>query len=350
MSKDHPVRLKDVAVAAGVSVSAVSKALQGNSELRPETAERIIRVAAQIGYYPNAAARSLRLGKTSRIGVILPNFTNAYSGILRGCEETAKKFGYTTVVLNYDDDETLEFERINTLISMPVDGILAVPANIRLYRDKPIPTVFISRYPYRPVKETAKESHDDLRRDHCVISDDFEGQRIATEHLLKCRGANNYIMLGTRNTNSAAGIKNYIRLDGYKKGLSDAGIPYDEDRVIMDVDTIEEGYNAALELCRRAAPPFGVALTNDLVSAGVLRALAEIGLRVPEDVCVVGYDDIDICAYYNPPLTTVHCTKTTIGTYAVQQILNIIGAPGGDSGVKMVLQPHLVLRSSTVEP
>ncbi len=348
MSKD-PVRLKDVAMAAGVSVSAVSKALLGKAEINPKTAEKIIRVAAEIGYYPNSAARSLRLGKTCRIGVILPNFTNAYSGILRGCEETAKRFGYTTVVLNYDDDDALEIERINTLISMPVDGILAVPADIKLYRDKPIPTVFISRYPYRTVKGITSESHDDLRKDHCVISDDYEGQRIATEHLLKCRGANLYIMLGTRNIHSAAGIKNYIRLDGYKKGLSDAGIPFDESRVIMDVDTIEEGYRAGLALCKRASTPFGVALTNDLVSAGVLRALAETRLRVPEDVCVVGYDDIDICAYYNPPLTTVHCTKKTIGTYAMQQIQNIIGGTGADSGVKMVLQPHLVFRNSTTE-
>lgn len=342
---NNTVRLKDIAELAGVSVSAVSKALKGSPEIGAETRDRIQKIAAEHGFQPNSSARSLRLGKTLRLGVILPGYTNVYNGMLKGIEDSAKANNYTTIVMNSQDIAQNEQEALAALLAMPVDGIISVPISLANYATVTVPTIFISRYPYRDFSGTEQAS----TQHSYVITDDYEGQRLAVRHLLSCCGANHYVLLGSSDLQSVAGIKEHIRLDSYRAEMEASGLTYDESRVFFDVTSLEAGYEAGMQICRAAKAPFGICATNDYIAIGVMRAIDACDLRIPEDVSIIGYDDFELCTYLNPPLTTVHCSKYSIGKYSVQQMMDMMKASDKGKVIQTVLKPQLIIRSSTTK-
>jgi LacI family transcriptional regulator len=336
-------RLKDIAEIAGVSVSAASKALKDSPEIGIETRNRIKEIAEVYGYQPNSSARSLRLGKTSRLGVILPGYTNVYNGMLQGIEDSAKANHYTTIVMNSQDNAEREQEALQSLLVMPVDGIISVPVSLEKYADIKVPTVFISRYPYREVPGVSQK-----HTEHCyVITDDYEGQRLAVQHMLSCCGSNHYILLGSSDLQSVAGIKEHIRLDSYRTELESSGIEYDASRVYFDATTLEAGYQIGMKICQTAKPPFGICATNDYVSIGVMHAVNACGLQVPKDVSIIGYDNFELCTYLNPSLSTVHCSKYSIGKYSVLQIMDTLNSNESNRVIQTILKPRLILRAST---
>ncbi len=337
------VRLKDIAEKAGVSVSAVSKALQGSTEIPEETRAKITQIANELGYHPNNSARSLRLGKSMRIGVIVPNNGYSYNQVLNGIDATIRKYGYTSILINSQDDPELEKSAIRELLSMPVDGIIAVPNHISNYDHLNIPMVFISRYPYYPLPDVPSRPADESY----VITNDYMGQKIATSHMISCCRENHFLLLGSNDLNSVAGIKEHIRLEGYRAALQQANIPYDPSRVLFGADSLTNAYSLCMELCQKAAPPFGLCVTNDYIAIGVIRAIYASGLRIPQDVNVIGFDDFDISEYLNPPLTTVHCSRYSLGSYAVQHMMDLLSSKDPKRAIRTILQPELVIRAST---
>lgn len=337
------VRLKDIAEKAGVSISAVSKALQGSSEIPDETASKITKIANELGYHPNNSARSLRLGKSMRIGVIVPNNGYSYNQVLNGIDAAIRKYGYTSVLINSQDDPELEKSAIRELLSMPVDGIIAVPNYMSNYDSLRIPIVFISRYPYYPLPDVPSRPADESY----VITNDYMGQKLAAAHMISCCGENQFLLLGSNDLNSVAGIKERIRLEGYRAALQEANLPYHPDRVIFGADSLTNAYALCMDLCQKAKPPFGLCVTNDYIAIGIMRAIYASGLRIPEDVSVIGFDDFDISEYLNPPLTTVHCSRYSLGSHAVHQIMDLLSNKGLKQTIRTVLQPELVIRSST---
>lgn len=337
------VTLKDVSKKAGVSVSAVSKALKDSPEIGEETKARIISIANEMNYHPNTSARSLRLGKTNRIGVILPNNSYSYNQVLNGISEVALQNDFVVVTVSIADDPQREKKAIDGLISMPVDGILAVPIHLDNYDHVSVPVVFMSRYPYRD-----SDSFFSRRiNDSFVITDDYSGQRLATRELIRTCGEKLFILLGSDDTDSVAGMKESIRLNGYKDELNASGIPFDAGRVERRIITLEDGYKAASMICKKAEPPFGICVTNDFVAIGVIRAAVENGLRIPEDVKIVGFDDFDFSGSLNPPLTTIHCSRFSLGSYATQNIISQIRSHLGSRAVHTILQPQLIKRQSS---
>ena len=143
------VRLIDIAQAAGVSVSAVSKALGNSSELPQATKDRILDYANRLGYRPNFTARSLRLGRSNLLGVLIPDITNAYyASILKGIEAKARSYGFTTIITITNEDSEIEKNTLDAFLSVPVDGILSVPIDLNNYAPLEIPLVLLSRYPF----------------------------------------------------------------------------------------------------------------------------------------------------------------------------------------------------------
>jgi len=180
------------------------------------------------------------------------------------------------------------------------------------------------------------------------LSDDFEGQRIATEHLIDKGLRDIYLCLDTNSLDTVRGVKTRIRLEGYRNALEIAGIPYDKNKVLFNINSTENGYNCAKKLCSEVAMPFGLCLTNDRTAMGAHRAFKEMGVLVPEDVKMVGYDDIELAAYLTPALTTVHSAKYSMGVQGATQLIDLInGRYKGQQRTHIILGPYLVCRETT---
>lgn len=335
-------RLKDVAERAGTSVSAVSKAMKGSPEISEETKQRIFSAAQKLNYHPNSSARSLRLGKSHRIGVILPSFEGIYSDILAGIEGYTREKGYSVIVLNTQNEAGMERLVIDSMLSMPVDAILTVPVSLSNYKKINLPLICMSRYPYMDISGEIS-AIDDF---DYVIVDDYEGQRLATEHLIKSLGANVYFAIGCEDINNVWGIKDRIRIAGFKKAFLDAGFDFDNGHIFWGATDIDSGYEVTSRICAAAKPPFGLCLTDDYVAIGAMHAIRDSGLRIPDDVSVIGYDNLRFCRHLCPALTTVYSQKRSAGEYAARHIVEYL-ENGERKPLRKIFQPVLKIREST---
>lgn len=346
------IRLKDISAKSGHSISTVSKALLGKTDIGEETRARIISIARAMGYKPNSMARYLRLGQTNLIGIIIPDNRNPYySLILKEIENIARQHGYITIIMNADEEEKLERTVLNTLLSLSVDGIIAVPAYLDNYADVTVPTIFISRFPYRAVGRTELVNIEyEVNSEYSyVVNDDYYGQKLAAAHLMDTHGDNVYIMLGVDKGNCSSVIKDSIRLDGFYDALMERMLPFDPKKVLWNSETIQSTYDSTLTLCRHATPPFGICLYNDRVALGAIRAIHDSGLRIPQDVSVIGFDDLEFSAYCTPRLSTIRSAKFSMGSHATLQLTRILAHPTDDSQiVHTTLQPDLIVRQSSV--
>ncbi len=340
MKQNRNVRLIDIAKKAGVSVSAVSKSLLNKDDIGEETKSKILKIAAEMGYSPNNIARSLRSGKTSLLGVIIPDNTNPYySLIIKGIEEEAKEHFFTTIITNMYENAKMESNAIKSLLSLPVDGLLSVPYQLESYRNVDIPIMFLSRFPYHDFQGNKRNKVEC----NYIISDDYEGQRLATSYLIEHGKYNIYALLDDNNTKYIKGVKTLIRLEGYRDALADAGIEYDGSKIFFGINTIEKAYATVKNICTSATKPFGMLLTNDYVSIGALRGIQDSGQCIPTDVDIVGYDDIELAPYLSTSLTTVHSAKYTIGKQAAFQIINLINQKNqSQQKFSIILKPYLV--------
>ena len=342
------IKLADIAAATGISISGVSKALADSPEISAQTRLRVQQTAAAMGYHSNTFARSLRLGSSKLIGVIIPRNDNPfYSGILQGISETLTAQGYTMIVTTSGDTMQGESAALASLLSIPTCGILTVPFALENYRHVTQPLVFMSRYPYRDCPEAACFPAQP-ERDSYVVNDDFEGQRLAVQYLISQGYEKIYLMLDAVNPQSLGTYKALMRLSGYRAACEAAGLPYDSGRVFMHIDTPAICYSTAKMLCtENPAGGFAVCTTNDYISMAALSAVRENGLCVPEQVAVVGYDGIEWGAYYTPQLTTVQLANKEIGIHAAQYLhLRLCGQMQPQHKLATALNPCLLKRQT----
>lgn len=341
--KRKVVTLATVAEKAGVSVSAVSKALNGSSEITENTREHILSIAKELSYLPNFSARSLRLGKSNLIGVIIPNNTYSYNHLLAGIENELNNMNYSAITMTTRDDSSYEKTVINKLLSIPVDAILAIPQVLKNYVHLPIPVVYMSRYPYRNHKTGTPIQ----TQDYYVITDDYSGQKLATQKILSLCGKKHFLFLGENNTKTVGGIKEHIRLCGYKDALKEANLPYEECRVIWNITSLESAREATIDLCKQTEAPFGIMAPNDYFAIGIMNAIEGCNLTIPDQVKIIGFDDFELAEYLFPSLSTIHCSRFTLGTIATQHILSILRNKNMEQVVQTVFQPTFIQRSTT---
>jgi DNA-binding LacI/PurR family transcriptional regulator len=330
-----PVSIKDIAKAAGVSYSTVSRALNNSPKVKPETRERIQRLAAEMGYLPSAVARSLVTQRTQTIGVVVTTITDLFfAEVIHSIEETALNHGYSVILANSGGEPQRELAEIQALRERRVDGIILASAYsgskyASVLRGTDMPVVIINN--------VHKEHYG-----YSVEMDNCSGSRQAVRHLLE---------QGHRRIAYVAGPDtewdNVERQNGYEQVLSAYGLPVDPVLIVSGGLRPAEGMAAMRRLLALAAPPTAVFCYNDATALGAIRAAHAAGLRVPQDISVVGFDDIDLAAYFEPPLTTVAQPKREMGRRAVQMLLDLLA---DKPIVDCVLPGHLVIRESTMPP
>jgi len=329
--------MQDVAREAGVSVNTVSRALAGKPDVSPETRARVLEVAERLGYRPNKLARGLRSNKTGTIGVVVTDIANPFFGALvKGVERAARQHDYSIILQDTDEDYEREREAIQVMLAERVDGLLITPVQtgtetIEELKEAGLPFVLLGRH------------FDDLETDY-VVTDDVEGGFLATEHLIKLGHKRIAMINGPLHISSAR-----ERFQGYKKALDHYGIELDESIVSAGATTTEEGYELTKSLLDRPARPTAIFAYSDFVAFGVMRAIREARLKVPEDVAVVGYDDVEFSSHLEVPLTTVKIPKGLLGERAVESLLNKIDGKVSDrKPEQIVLQVKVVTRASTI--
>ncbi|MDR7420044.1 MAG: LacI family DNA-binding transcriptional regulator [Armatimonadota bacterium] len=327
------VTIHDVAQAAGVSVATVSRVVSGSvHHVRPETRARVQAAVTQLRYRPNLVARGLKQRVTHTVGLIVPDISNPFfPAIARGVEDVASRAGKGVLLCNTDEDLTKERAYLNLLDTRMVDGLIFAtvgtnPGHLRMLRRRGVPVVLIARAP-RGVGIDA------------VLVDNRRGTREATEHLLRL-GHRKIAFIGGPTTLPDAAE----RRTGYEEALAAAGIPV-APALIRDGGFRAEGGAAAVGALLDQRVPFtAIVAANDLMAIGAMEKLRRRGRRIPDDVAIVGFDDITFARLVEPRLTTVAQPKYRMGCLAMERLLEVIG--GDRRPRRAVLEPKLVVRDS----
>ncbi len=327
------INISDVAREAGVSPQTVSRALNNKSEISAETRERILAIVERLGYRPNTLARGLVTQKTSTLGLVVPDIANPFfSEVARGAEDAAHEAGYSLLLCNTKEDPTRELEVLRTLEAQRVDGI--VLCSSRLSEDEL--GMMLARLP--AVVLVNRESFGSGLKSVCI--DDEAGALCATQHLLLSQRRVIGFLAGP-----PASYSSRKRARGYQRALSEAGTTADPDLFLTCEPHLEGGRQAARQLLARWPGLDALLCYNDLVAVGALQACASLGRHVPEDIAVVGFDDILLAGLITPSLTTLRSDKGALGAEAVLLLLRA-AAGCAASCENVVLQPELIVRAS----
>jgi len=323
--------IKQVALAAGVSYTTVSHVLNDTRPVSLDARARVLAAASALHYVPSALARSLRSQTTGTIGLIIPNNTNPYfSEVARGIEDSCYAAGYSVILCNSDDDPAKQRDYLNVLLTKRCDGlIMAALAETdgELLRQRRVPAVFLDRAP------------EGLENDVVAI-DNVAGGELAGRHL---------IALGRRRIGCIGGPGGLEVSDQRIAGLRLAAGSLED--TLMDAADFSSagGYAAALRLLMRPKEqrPDALFCCNDMMAIGALRAAAELGIAVPGELAVVGFDDIDLAQFVHPPLTSVSQGTRALGNITAACLLARIAEPDRPLQHRRIT-PVLTVRGSSV--
>jgi LacI family transcriptional regulator len=338
------VSIKDLARLAGVSVATVTRALQDRPDVSRETKIRILELAREHNYRPNSLARSLVTSRTNTVGIIVPDLTNPFfPALVRGIESTLWQAGYTVFLGDTNYEMRKEKETVDELISRQVDGVIMAPIDPAGYGEW-LEHIRAAELPFVSLTRLAHQDAD------TVVASDRQGARSAVEHLLAL-GARRILYLGNRTSRWA----NEERIEGYREALLAARVPLDE-MLLRDAGsgTIEAGLAEMRKVIRSTLGFDAVIAFDDIMALGVRTALVESGKRVPGDVLLVGFDNIEISALPDISLTTVDIPKYELGRAAAQLLMERMSQVREQDGTKLeapfreiVLKTTLVVREST---
>lgn len=323
----------DIAKAVGVTQTTVANALAGKDNVSEATRQRILKCVQEMGYRPNEIARSLAQGKTFTLALILPRIsTPFYPEMAEAVEHTAMQHDYQLLLCNTHDDAALGRRYLERLISRWVDGLIIMGASLPLddiaaQVERGLPVVLCDWQ--------ENETPDGIPN----VSVDFhQAGVLAAQHL---------ITLGHRRLAIIVDEPMQIlRLEGFRTMVQDAGISLFPEYVQRGHSTIESGYTATKTLLMLTPHPTAIFATTDWMALGAMQAIVEMGLRVPDDISIVGLDDIVVSAHVSPALTTVAIPKEQLAAAAMEVLLSQI-AGQNDAPIALVVPPHLVVRQST---
>jgi LacI family transcriptional regulator len=335
-----PINIKDVATRAGVSVGTVSNVLNRPSAVRPATRARVEAAIVQLGFVPNASARQLVVGQNHTIAYVVLDASNPFfTDVARGIEEVAETQDLSLFICNSDQSEEREDRFLERLTELRVRGVLITAleyGNTRLaqLRQLGVPVVLVDRAPA-------------LADDWCAVGvDDLAGGDMAIAHLLETGRDKIVFVGGPTNVPQLSD-----RLTGARNAVAGAGLG-EESFSVLDTSspTIAQGRRAGerlLGLSKRSRPN-GVFCANDLLAFGLVQVLLQHGVRVPEDVAVVGYDDIELADAASVPLTSVSQPRHALGRTGAELLLEEATDPNHEHR-HILFPPELVARASTVQ-
>ncbi|WFA10406.1 LacI family DNA-binding transcriptional regulator [Tissierella sp. Yu-01] len=323
--------IKEIAEMANVSSATVSKILNGKDQYISEgTRKKVLEIVEKEGYIPNAIAKSLKIKSTKTLGIIIPDVMNLFfSELARGIEDAAERMGYSVILCNSDNKVSKEERYIQVLQEKMVDGIILTASEQSVSRSlkrRNTPMVLLDR-------DILIDS--DVGR---IIVDNEEGAYNATKYLIN-KGCKNVGFISSEQINKSSGQ----RLKGYENALLDNNFDVDEEKIYLQNYTIETGYKGTMNLLEKNKLD-GICCGNDLIAIGAIQALKEKNIKVPEEVRIIGFDDIQISQFVDPPLTTIKQPIYEMGEEAVKMLIFIIEGEG--VGRTKVLKTTLVERMS----
>lgn len=330
---DSRATMADVAREAKVSVMTVSRVVNDKGEISPATRRRVLEVIERLGYRPSAIARGLATSRTGTLGLVVPDIANPFfSDIARGVEEKAYAAGYNVFLCSTYEDTDRETQVLQSLEEKRIDGLVLCSSRLE---DDTLRRM-LAGFPAVALINRSLAGYDA----DVVRVDSKVGGRLATRFLLEAgHSAVGFL------TGPATSVDGRLRVEGYHAALEAAGVPRDPGLERACASNVAGGREAALEFLASKAELTALLCYNDLVAIGALLACSDLGLRVPADLAVVGFDDIALAAWVSPTLTTCGSPRFDVGTQAMQLLLDRIG-DGTDERQEIVVQPELVIRSS----
>ncbi|TDQ55421.1 LacI family DNA-binding transcriptional regulator [Actinorugispora endophytica] len=326
-----PVRMSDVARATGVHITTVSRALRGSEGVGNATAERVRRAARELGYLPHPAAASLRTGRSKMIGVVVPRLTDlVLATVYEGIEEGSAAAGYQAVVANSGDDRAVQRLRVEALLGARVDGLILGDART----DSPLVGELVER------GVTTVLTSRRLPGVPSVTCDDPLGGALAAEHLLGLGHRRVAVIAGE--PYASTGIE---RTAGFLRACADAGVDVPADRVLNSRFDVRGGREAAEALLALSPRPTALFAVNDFAAIGAMGAIRDAGLRVGDDIAVVGYNDVPLASELPVALTTVRSPMRAMGREAARTLVRLIA---GEDVESARLRPELRVRASSL--
>jgi len=333
------VSIKDIARAANVSHPTVSRALSHSPLVKGETAERIRQIAASLGYRPSAIARSLATKKTNTIGVVVTTIADPFiADVVSGIEETANDYGYSVFLANSNANPDREVKVVHSFHERRVDGIIVTASRVgALY----VPLLSGLKVPIVLINNQHPDAPDEFI--YSVMIDNIKASIQVMKHLLGL-GHRRIAYIGDQ-----AGFQSDTeRFAGYRQSLAFANYPFLPELVVHGDGKPEGGRQAMEKLLALPMPPTAVFCYNDMSALGALRALYGHGINVPDDISIVGFDDLAIASYTSPLLTTVGQPKQQMGRMAMETMLKLIS--GVDTKANIKVYGELIIRESTAPP
>jgi len=327
------VTLRDVAKTAGVSISTVSRVVRGEDVVNPETKRKVMEAVKKLDYYPDTTARAMVKKQTNTIGLIISDISNPfYPPLLRGVENTINKFNYSLILCNTDESAEKEKQYLRVMLEKRIDGLivsLASSANTRFLKEfekRNIPIVCIDRKPKNMEVDTV-----------CV--DNIQGAFMAVEYLLKIGHRKIAMISGIRGITTTEG-----RIKGYLKALKDYGV--DKSLIVEGKSTIEGAIEAIDKLLSLDFSPTALFSCNNLITLGTYIGLKKHDKKIPKDIAVIGFDDLNWAEALHPSPTVVSQPTYTIGATAAQILIQRILKEGPKNRQNIVLKTELIVRDS----
>lgn len=330
------ITINDVAQFAGVSKKTVSRVINNQSEITETTREKVLNAIEILGYRPSKVAQALATKRTETLGLLIGEIANPYfSDVAQGILEVAQKNNYSVLIFNTNSEPKIEQLAINTLLDHNIDGVIVFPTweNIKWFSEiisKHIPIVFI---------DSEAESSGRIGQ---IMTMKYEGARQATQHLIH-KGHQHIGMIACKANQPIE----FDRVRGYRDALINSGIPYREELVILEGSPeIEDGYLNTHKLMINHPEISAIFCFNDLMAMGCIQACKDLGKRIPEDIAVVGYDDIRFSSLLTPSLTTIQVNKKELGIQAASLLIKMLKNPN-EVYPTHYIETNLVVREST---
>jgi len=331
------IRLKDIARELDVSAMTVSKALRGKTDISEATRNRILKRILELDYQPNLTARSLATGQSYIIGLIVPDLLNPFfTEFAKSLGGALRSRSYGLILSSSEENAGIEQSEIRTMLARGVDALVLASCQTAIkrpsiQRDCSLPLVLIDR----PIPRM---------RANFVGTDDVAGGALATEHLVQL-GCKRIAYIGSPDLGPAAD-----RFKGYRTALSNNDMALRNEFVLPNLSTEkaddQAGYDLMKALLKRRSPPDGVFCHNDVIAIGAMKAALDAGLAIPDDIALVGFDNVSYSQYLQIPLSSVDQRTAQLGEAAAQLVLDLVtGKTDGPHNI--LLSPNLVIRQSS---
>jgi len=340
MTNKKEITIYDIAKALNLSASTVSRGLRGNSAIRKDTRRRIADAAIAMGYQQNTFARNLRNNSSNTIGVILPRLnSNFQSSVVAGIEKEANKKAFNLIISQSQESFQKEQDNISTMFNSRVDGLLISLASdtdnlkhLDRFLKKNIPVVFFDRVIDHPDCACVK-----------VVIDNEKAGYDAVMHLID-QGCKRIVFLG-------GNLQSNVYRDrhlGYKRALEEHGLSYFPEYTMVDKLDEGSGKRTVVKMLRMKNRPDGIFAANDTSAVSVICSLKEVDIKVPEEIAVVGFNNVTISRLFDPSLTTVHYPGEEMGELAASTLIEMLNNQEPVIPKTIVLQHKLIIRKSSV--